>query len=76
MERIRTIITESLQKLGLDLLPQIDALLIEQKGDTSGLLVEAARSVLDAGLDDLLEAGVFDWTRFGDAIVGSAVLVG
>jgi hypothetical protein len=30
--------------------------------------------VLDAGLDDLLEAGVFDWARFGDAIVGSAVL--
>jgi hypothetical protein len=71
---IRTIFTDSLQELGLDLLPQVDATIVEEEGDASGLLVEAARYVLDAGLDDLLEAGVFDRARISQAIVCSAGL--
>jgi hypothetical protein len=68
-EAIRTIFTECLQELGLDLLPQVDATIVEEEGDASGLLVEAARYVLDAGLDNLLEAGVFYRTRISQAIV-------
>jgi hypothetical protein len=71
---IRTIIAESLQELDLDLFPQVAALIVEQKGNTSRLLVETARYMLDARLDDLLEAEVFDLACVGEAIVGSAIL--